>query len=252
MTPPFRALLTVDAEGYSRNRDVELPGLHTKIRYAVECACEQSGLREAWRGVHFLQSTGDGLLVVLPYDAAALLIHPFTEHLQEVLAQIAPPLRASGLSLRLRAAVHVGLVDDEDPVTGGISAATNDVSRLLDCEPLRAALRDSDPNVTFAAMVVSAQAHDMFVRGGHTGLQPSQLTKVRATVKQFNQVAYLYVPVPSRRGQSDDQPRTHAASGKSVPATPGGVSVNRVSITGNGSQNVIGNQVGGSIHQKRS
>jgi hypothetical protein len=75
MIPPFRALLTVDAEGYTRNRDAELPGLHTKIRYAVECACEQSGLGEAWRGVRFLQSTGDGLLAVLPYDAAALLIY---------------------------------------------------------------------------------------------------------------------------------------------------------------------------------
>jgi hypothetical protein len=252
MIPPFRALLTVDAEGYSRNRDAELPVLHTKIRYAVECACEQSGLGEAWRGVRFLQSTGDGLLAVLPYDAAALLIYPFADRLQEALAQIAPQLRASGLSLRLRAAMHVGLVDDEDPVTGGISAATNDVSRLLDCEPLRAALRDSDPNITFAAMVVSAQAHDLFVRGGHTSLQPSQLTEVRATVKQFDQVAYLYVPVPSCRVQSDDQPDAHVALGESLPASLGGVTVSRVSVTGNGSQNVIGNQVGGSIYQKRS
>jgi hypothetical protein len=71
-------------------------------------------------------------------------------------------------------------------------------------------------------------------------------------VKQFDQVAYLYVPVPSRRVQGDDQPGAHAASGESLPASPGGVSVSRVSVTGNGSQNVIGNQVGGSIYQKRS
>jgi len=252
MIPPFRALLTVDAEGYSRNRDAELPGLHTEIRHAVESACERSGLGEAWRGVRVLQSTGDGVLAVLPYDAAALLIYPFTDRLQEALAQIAPRLRAGGLSLRLRAAVHVGLVDDEHPVTGGISAATNDVSRLLDGEPLRAALRDSDPNITFAAMIVSAQACDLFVRGGHTNLQPSQLTQVQVKVKQFDQVAYLYVPVRSCRVLSGDQPRAHAESGESLPVPPGGVSVSRVSVTGNASQNVIGNQVGGSISQKRS
>jgi hypothetical protein len=251
MTPPFRALLTVDAEGYSRNRDAELPALHTEIRQAVESACERSGLGETWRSVRVLQSTGDGVLAVLPYDAAALLIHPFADRLQEALGLVAPRLRASGLSLRLRVAVHAGLVDDEHPVTGGISAATNDVSRLLDGEPLRAALRDSDPDVTFAAMIVSAQAYDLFVRGGHTSLQPGQLTPVHVKVKQFDQAAYLYVPVPSRRVLSDDQPGTHAEPGEGLPVLPGGASIGRVSVTGNASQNAIGNQVGGNFTQKR-
>jgi hypothetical protein len=252
MIPPLRALVTVDAEGYSRNRDAELPGLHTEIRHAVECACERSGLGEAWRDVRVLESTGDGVLAVLPYEAAVLLIYPFADRLQEALAQVAPRLRASGLSLRLRVAVHVGLVDDEHPVTGGISAATNDVSRLLDCEPLRAALRDSDPNVTFTAMIVSGQAYDWFVCGGRTGLQPSQLTPVSAKVKQFDQLAYLYVPVPSRRLLSDDQPSARTASGESPPVPRHEVTVSRVSVKGNASQNVIGNQVAGSICQKRA
>jgi hypothetical protein len=229
-----------------------LPDLHTEIRRAVEYACERSGLGEAWRAVRVLQSTGDGVLAVLPYDAAALLIHPFADRLQEALAQVAPQLRVRGLSLRLRAAVHVGLVDDVHPVTAGISTATIDVSRLLDCEPLRAALSDSDPNVTFTAMIVSSQAYDWFVCGGRTGLQPSQLTPVLAKVKQFEQVAYLYVPVPSRRTLSEVHPGPRMASEESVPVPPGGVTVSRVSIRGNASQNVIGNQVGGSIHQKRA
>lgn len=253
MIPPFRALLTVDAKEYSRNRDVDLPGLHTEIRHVVESACDRSGLREVWRDVRVLQSTGDGLLAVLPYDAAALLICPFANYLQEALAEAAPRLRARGLSLRLRVAVHVGLVDDEHPVTGGVSTATNDVSRLLDCEPLRAALSDSDPNVTFVAMIVSRQAYDWLVHGGHTVLQPSQLTPVSAKVKQFDQVAYLYVPVPSRRVLSDDdQPGAHRVSEESPSVLPSGVTVSRVSVKGNASQNVIGNQVGGSVIQKRA
>lgn len=252
MIPPFRALLTVDAKDYSRNRDVALPGLHTEIRRAVELACERSGLGEAWRDTRVLQSTGDGVLAVLPYDSTALLIHPFPDHLQDALAQAARPLRADGLSLRLRVAVHVGLVDDEDPVTGGISTATTEVSRLLDCEPLRAALQESDPDITFAAMIVSAQAYELFVRGGHTGLQPGQLTPVRAKVKQFNQAAYLYVPVPSHREPSGDQPRADTVSGESQPASPDGEQAIRVSVRGNRSQNVIGSHVGGSVTQKQS
>lgn len=251
MVPSFHALLTVDAEGYSRHRDAELPGLHTEIRHAVEVACEQSDLRDTWRGVRVLQSTGDGLLAILPPDAAAPLISPFADRLQDALAESAPQLRAKGLSLRLRAALHVGLVDDEHPVTAGISTATIDVSRLLDCEPLRAALRDSDPNVTFAAMIVSAEAFDIFVRGGQTSLEPSRFTQVRAKVKQFNRRAYLYVPVPSRRAL-DEEPRPDAEPSEPLPAPSGGSSISHVTVTGNAAQNIIGNQVGGSIRQRRS
>jgi hypothetical protein len=251
MVPPFRALLTVDAEGYSRNPDAELPGLHTRIRDAVEFACERSGLRDEWQGARVRQSTGDGLFAVLPLDAMAALIYPFPDHLQHTLAEYAPELRARGLSLRLRTAVHVGLVDDEDPITGGISAATNDIHRLLDCEPLRAALRDSDPDVTFAAMIISTEVFEQFVRGGHTGLPPSRFVPARAQVKQFDRAAYLYVPVPSRRAH-DDTPRPDALPGERSPSPVGGISVSHVSVTGSGTQNVIGAQVSGDIRQQRS
>jgi hypothetical protein len=161
----------------------------------------------------------------------------------------APRLRATGLGLRLRVALHAGLVDDEHPVTAGISTATNEVHRLLDCEPVRAALRVSDPDVTFTAAILSSEVFDLFVRGGHTGLQPSQFGQVRATVKQFDRIAYLYVPVPSTREPADEsQPDAQPAH---VPP-PGALSVGRVSVTGDAAQNVIGSQVHGSIRQKRS
>lgn len=253
MIPPFRALFTIDAEGYSKNPDVVLPELHTTIRIAVEQACKRSGLGGTWQDVCFQQSTGDGVLAVLPYASASLLIYPFTDNLQQVLADIAPQLRSRRLRLRLRAAVHVGLVDDEDPVTGGISAATNDVSRLLDCEPLRGALRDSDPDITFAAMIVSAQAYDLFVRGGHTNLEPSQFKRVRAKVKQFEQVAYLYVPTPSCRNfDTGEENQAVKSPEESEHDSSSGVPSFRVSIKGSNSQNVIGNRVGGNITQKRS
>lgn len=251
MVPPFRALLTVDAEGYSRNPDAELPGLHTGIRAAVERACERSGLRSAWQDARVVQSTGDGLFAVLPVDATPALIHPFPDQLHHALAEGAPELRGRGLRLRLRAALHVGMVDDEDPVTGGISAASNNVSRLLDCAPLREALRDSDPDVTFTAMVVSAEVFEQFVEGGHTGLPPSRFTRVRAQVKQFDRTAYLYVPVQSR-GTPPGASAPEGAPSEPSPAPPGGVSASHVSVTGSGTQNVIGAQVTGGIRQRRS
>jgi hypothetical protein len=250
MIPSFRGLLVVDAEGFSRHRDVELPGLHTEIRRVVEWACERSGLHDTWQDARVLQSTGDGLFAVLPHAAMGALIHPFTDRLQDILTDTAPRLRADGLGLRLRVALHTGLVDDEHPVTAGISTATNEVHRLLDCEPVRGALRDSDPDITFAATILSSEVFDLFVRGGHTDLQPSQFTQVRARVKQFDRTAYLYIPVPSTRAPAHDSP-ADATQPEHVPP-PGALSVGSVSVTGHAAQNVIGSQVQGDIRQKRS
>jgi hypothetical protein len=240
----MRTLLVVDAEGFSRHRDVQLPSIHTEIRRVVETACERSGL--AWEAVSLLQSTGDGLLAILPLDAMIPLIHPFLDHLQSALADAAPKLRSGGVKLRMRVALHFGLVDDEDPVTAGISTATNDVSRLLDCEPLRAALRESDPDVTFVAAIASREAFDTFVCSGRTTLRPSQFRRVQAKVKQFDQPAYLYVPTPSQREEPED-------GGPGAPAsTPAaGPPLGHVSIVGDGTQNAFGNQAGGDFWQVR-
>jgi hypothetical protein len=250
MIPSIRGLVVVDAEGFSRHRDAQLPSLHTEIRRAVAGACERSGLRGSWQGARVLQSTGDGLFAVLPHEALVKLIHPFTDSLQDILADAAPRLRSMGMRLRLRVALHAGLVGDEDPETAGVSTATNDLHRLLDCEPLRAALRNSDPEVTFAASILSSEVFDLFVRGGHTDLQPSQFATVQAQVKQFDRPAYLYVPRPSAREVSDEAV-PHTPEHEDC-APPAGLSMGHVSVTGDAAQNVIGNQVHGSIRQKRS
>jgi hypothetical protein len=245
----LRALFVVDAEGFTRNRDADLPGLHTEIRRVIETACERSGLAEEWKAVRFLQGTGDGVLAVLPLDAMGALICPFVDRLQEVLAEAARDLRARGLRLRLRVAFHHGFVDDEDPVTAGISTATNDVCRLLDCEPLRAALRESDPDLTFVAAAVSAETFEAFVRAGRTDLRPSQFRPVWAKVKQFDRPAFLYVPSPSWREEADD--KVLAKEGAPAPA-PGGASFAGLSFNGDGNQNAFGNRVGGDFRQERS
>lgn len=250
MASSFHALLAIDAEDFSRNQDAALPSLHTEIRQAVEGACDRSGLGNAWRGARVQQHQGDSLFAVLPQETAIPLIHPFGQTLQTVLAENAPGLRTNGLRLRLRVALHVGLVDDERPAAAGISAATNDVHRLLECQPLKTALADSDPDVTFAALIVSTEMFNVYVRGGHTDLRASQFTEVRAKVKQFEQAAYLHVPAPSRRPPADgsavDEPEDPPG------ADNGGVSVRGVSVKGDGNQSVFGNRVGGDVRQTRS
>ncbi|WP_106401623.1 hypothetical protein [Actinocorallia populi] len=242
----FHALLVVDAEQFSGHRDNDLPDLHLEIRSAVASAFEASGLGEVWQAVRFLESTGDGLLTALPHRVIPTLIDPFPLWLQEALAQAAPRLRARGMRLRLRAAVHVGLLDEERPDAPGISTAVIDVNRLLDAGPLRDALKHSDPDATFTAFLLSEEVFTAYVRGGRTGLRTSRFTEVRVKVKQFDRPAHLYVPVPSRNGTPPE-----AAPAAPSAAPPGGTSPGGVTVNGDRNQNVFGNQISGGFQMGR-
>ncbi|WP_141581391.1 hypothetical protein [Actinomadura sp. WMMA1423] len=249
----YRAVLVVDAEKFSAHRDADLPDVHLEIRRVLDEACAESGLGQTWDDVRFMESTGDGVLAVLPHEAVPALIDPFLRRLQDALAARAPGLRARGLRLRLRAALHVGLVDDERPDAPGISTAVIDACRLLDGRPLRAALEDSDPEVTFAAFLLSAELFTPYVAGGRSGLRESQFTEVRVQVKQFDRPAYLYVPVPSAgraAGRGEEPPPDAATAPPSRPPS-GGTSVNGVTIIGDDGQTAIGNTVGGDFRQER-
>ncbi|QKG20034.1 hypothetical protein [Actinomadura verrucosospora] len=249
----FRAVLVTDAEKFSAHRDVELAEVHMEIRRVLAEAFDRSGLGEAWEEARFKQSTGDGILAALPVEAGRALIDPFPRLLQEVLAEAAPGLRARGLHLRLRMALHMGFVDDAHPQAPGLSTAVVDVCRLVDSEPLRGALKRSDPEVTFAAFLVSSEMFATHVAGGRTRLRESQFTRVRVTVKQFDRDAYLYIPVPSQSPNPQERARDgeDGRPSRSRPAAAG-TSIGDVSATGHGNQNAIGNTVGGDLNMDRS
>ncbi|WP_019631590.1 hypothetical protein [Actinomadura atramentaria] len=242
----FRALLAVDAREFSRHRDVQLPELNTEIWRIVEDACERGGIGPVFAAAPFRQDTGDGLLAILPLEAMAALADSFPRHLQNVLDESAPDLRTREMRLRLRAALHVGLVDDRRPRSPGVSTAVVDVCRLLDARPLRDALTTSDPDVTYTAFLYSAEVFANYVRGGRTGLRESQFAEVGAKVKQFDRPAYLYVPKPSRRPDPGDSPGD--GPGEPAPTRPGaGPVVENVRNRSKNSQVFMGNMTGGSI-----
>ncbi len=247
----FHALLVVDAERFSGHRDNDLPDLHLEIRSAVAAAFEASGLGEVWKAVRFLESTGDGLLAALPHRTLPALIDPFPLWRQEALAQAAPWLRARGMRLRLRAALHVGLLDEERLDAPGISTAVIDVNRLLDAEPLRDALKHSDPDSTFTAFLLSEEVFATYVRGGRTELRPGRFTEVRVKVKQFDRPAHLYVPVPSRVEASAGEAAADAPAAVPPVAPGGGRPISGVTISGDGNQSAFGNEIGGDFRMGR-
>ncbi|MGH3389139.1 MAG: hypothetical protein ACRDOO_09715 [Actinomadura sp.] len=245
----YRALLVVDAEKFSAHRDAELVAVHLEIRRVLAAACADSGLGEAWQNVRFMESTGDGILTALPHESIPALIDLFPRYLQDALAESARTLRARGLRLRLRVALHVGLVDDEHPQAPGISSAVIEISRLLDSDPLRDALANSDVDVTFAAFLLSAELFSTYVAGGRTRLRESQFTEVGVRVKQYARPAYLFVPVPSESRVPERSPESHTAPAVSPPGAP---SISGIEIRGDGTQNAFGNVISGDLRQERS
>jgi hypothetical protein len=246
-------LLVVDVEKFSAHSDSEMRDVYQAIREILDDALKSSDLVETWRAARFVENTGDAILAVLPAESAPRLMDHFPRCLQEELADRASKPRARGPRLRLRVALHVGLLLDEYSVAP-VCAAAIDVNRLLEAEPLRAALRDSDPDVTFAAFLVSAKLFDTYVAGGWTRLRASQFTKVRVKAEEYKGVAYLYVPTPSPGKTPSKTPSTPAgpgAAGRPAPV-PGGPSMIGLGDLGNDDQIATDTIVERDLREERS
>src|SRR5690606_27977083 len=152
--PPYRAVLAVDAESYTRNSALHQQVLSTAIPDVLEEAFRRSGLEEVWQARRFPQSAGDGYVVGVEPEHLPFLVHPMLGHLQDALEDDQSRLAAHEreLRLRLRVALAVGPLPaggGTGPEPAGSGRAMNDVHRLLDSAPLRDELRASDRDITY-------------------------------------------------------------------------------------------------------
>ena len=205
--PPYRALVAVDAERFSRNRSAELPELNWRLQEILRNTLRESSVGEVgdiWQTRIFGQSTGDGYVFGTDTEVLPYLVDPWLDTLQAALADLDGELRRSSrdLRLRLRVSLHVGPVPDlGKEVADPVSTPTNEVFRLLDADPARRALQESNPDVTFLAAVVSQRVFEDVISAGYAGLHPDQFTSEMAEIPRsdFAQPAWLYVPRDSRR-----------------------------------------------------
>ncbi|GAB3210411.1 hypothetical protein ACQEU5_14260 [Marinactinospora thermotolerans] len=203
--PPYRAVLAVDTQKYTRHSGYHQQILSRTVQSVLEDACRRAELGELWENRRFPQSTGDGYVFGAEPEKMPFLVHPFLHHLQEALEDVQPDLAAHDreLRLRLRVSVHVGPLPDsrgEDPFDG-IGPAMNDTHRLLDSDPVRTELAGSDPEITMLVAIVSRRVYEDAVLSRFVGLNPRRFRPVRATVpeKEYDAEGYLYVPSPSLR-----------------------------------------------------
>jgi class 3 adenylate cyclase len=245
MLPPYRGILAVDTERFTRNPSAHQPDLSAAVQEVLRGALERCGHLQIWQQRRFPEGTGDGYMFGVLPEMLPFLLSPFLGALHETLAEKDDSLRAinRGTRLRLRVSVNVGPVPDSgDEMRDRIGDPMNTTFRLLDSSPVRNALKESNPDVTLMAVIVSQRVFDDVIRAGYTpALHPDQLMQVTAEVpgKDFAEPAWVYVPHPSRVTSRNDKD-TPAES----PGRPGRQGAPFYKNTG---QQIITEQVHGDI-----
>ncbi len=247
--PSYRGIMAVDVANFSSGPSAKLPDLAAVIPDILEqafCRCDLAGV---WKSRRFPQPTGDGYVFGTQPENVPFLIHPLLDRLQDVLEEQDHVLRARdrGLRLRLRASIHIGPVHDRgDARRDRIGTPTNDTFRLLDSTPVKDVLRQSNPDVTLLAAIVSQRVYEDVIRAGYAGLHPDRFAPVTADVpgKGFAQPGWLYVPRPSRGGEAAPRERDERGAAPSARQAPRAGSN---TISGEVGQAIMAERIDGNI-----
>ena len=185
-----RGLVSTDIERFAARSAPDQHEAQRAHEWAVGRAAADAGLvRDAW----LRQPAGDGEFVILPEGVheprvIAVMLTALAARLREYNRS-----RVTDLRVRLRVAVHHGLVH-LDGAAGACGPATVVVARLLNCQPVRDILRyRAGVNV---AAVVSREVYEDVVANRYEGLRPElfQRVHVQDRDKGFAAQAWVYAP----------------------------------------------------------
>jgi hypothetical protein len=213
--PHRRLLVAADMESYSKRNNVLQHRAQQAFRQVMDDATADVQLdRVKWQ----IQQGGDGELAILPPEvserAVASRLAPVADRLlREHNQGLAPEAR-----IRLRLAVHQGLVH-LDGANGFPSEAVVHVCRLVDSPQVKQALRDfPDADVV---LVVSDPLYREVIEH-YRDLRPDRFAEIRAEIpdKGFSAPAWIYVPGENAAGSV---PRPQAGAPETDrPAAPSG------------------------------
>lgn len=249
--PPYRALLAVDMENFSRTSDRNQQFIGELIPKVLEAALTDSGMERVWKEKLFARHGGDGFVFGTDPEHLPFLISPFLENLQKQLEAIQPTLAALDreLRMRFRVSIDVGPLPHYGPCDpkNAMGRAMIDIHRRLDSKEAKAELKRTDPDATLVAAIISRRVYEDAVLGGFTPLTPTRWRAVKATVpdKGFQAESYLFLPVHTWGPELDE------GTGDTRDPGPGGGPENTPVAPGKGpvpGGPGIGNSVGHNDH----
>jgi hypothetical protein len=193
--PVFRPIFGVDVMKFTHpSRDDDVQAVVREALYRVlKEAWESAG--HSWTGA-IREDRGDGILLIAPPDEPLItLIDPLLESIRARLRRH-NKLSSKAAAIRLRAALHAGLVRQDEH--GVVGTAVNHLFRLLDTPQLRHAL--DEPGVDLA-FIASQQVYEHAISSGYGDIDPAAYLPVDVQVKETSAWGWITIPTSSRRPQ---------------------------------------------------
>ncbi|MFI5620863.1 hypothetical protein [Streptomyces sp. NPDC051567] len=191
MTDPLsRTLFLVDTERFSDRDDVQQGYLRRMLYGIVDRTLLAAGVDQTSR---LRADRGDAIMELIDPRV------PLTTLLRALITEVPAELHAvnrmaaSTAQIRLRAVLSVGYVAI-DEYDGWVGTDLNQACRLLDGEPLRAALRERTDDY---ALCVSEPVYTGIVRHGHRGIPAGKFAEITVDSKNGPLRAWLYGDLPS-------------------------------------------------------
>jgi hypothetical protein len=186
--PAVRLCVAADVVAYSRQPNDLAEQTQRRLVSVLAEARRNAGIDEATVQP---QPQGDGQFTVLPVGIDESVVIPrLVDGLASALRK-ANRDRSPAARMRLRVALHRGLVKPAD--NGWIGTAAIAVHRILDSEPLRAAI-DANPDADFALGVPDFLFRDIIAQS-YESPRPDEFTECVAELprKDFSEVVWVYI-----------------------------------------------------------
>jgi hypothetical protein len=153
------------------------------------------GLRRSFDGERiplwscYREDRGDGALLAVPPLADTTIL--LTTLVDRLAAELRRHNHVSAITaqLRLRVALHTGVVHSDDE--GLVGTAVNHAFRLLEAEQLKLALRETGAEL---ALIASLRIYDDVIRHGLGLVDPGEYQQVVVVVKETVTPAWIRVP----------------------------------------------------------
>ncbi|MFJ2773742.1 hypothetical protein [Streptomyces sp. NPDC087300] len=244
--PVSRTILLLDIEKYSARDDVEQAYLRRMLYGITDRALESAGIDKT---VRLRADRGDSVMELI--DAGASVIALLRALLTEVPVQLRAVNRTASTSaqIRLRAVLATGYVA-VDELDGWVGSDLNLACRLLDGDPLRAALRERSDDF---ALCVSESVHRGIIQHDYPGVPADSFHAITVPSKNGPLLAWLHGRVPEHVGRQHDadspaqEPRRPSREPSPVTFLGGSPSFGGSFVNGD-QHGVSGGTVNGDVH----
>ncbi|MFJ6391860.1 hypothetical protein ACIQJT_30090 [Streptomyces sp. NPDC091972] len=183
--PVYRTILLFDIEQFGKRDDVEQAYLRRMLYDVVDATLLAAGADETSR---LRADRGDSVMELIDTHVsvpvlAKTLLSETPAHLHSKNRLI-----ADGTRMRLRMVLSAGYVA-VDELGGWVGRDLNHAVRLLDSEPLKAALRNRGDDWVLCA---SDGVYQGVVSNGHLGVRPEDFHRITLETKEGPTVAWLH------------------------------------------------------------